>query len=482
MINHNELELYNFINKRRRKKIAAKYRLAFSIIFDKVTLFYLIPLLIIGILFLKNSIDYNSEWIIYFNHNNFLFATVLGAYLIVCYSFKALIDPRYRLTSSEYNLTVLPYSMKHIINIIILREQLKRLAIFLCILIVFYILGILNLNSILLLLTSFLISDFTSGLLQWLIFQKTALVKATLLTGILLITTLFLTLLLNIENSSFLFWIFQSISIIIIIILLKIDRFKQVNWRLVVLISDDKTWNPFLFKLITGVGFNSISTRTRMSLPTNNQKKSKPLPYQLQKILLKYWKQSLINNKSISFHLLSNGLAITAFFTFKATFSLTLGFTLASLLVTYLISNFLIEKLNQLNFQIIPWNLNDYVESLYKLTRWFIFILFVPQGIFLLMNISEYSLLSIGIVLVSECLLSMTYLKNVIRTNVLSQIFKNENTKKKNTFTAIIYAISVTLIGIYPLYAILAIIILTYTKYRVSFKIKFRSFLNAQKN
>jgi len=482
MINRNELELYNFINKRRRKKIAAKYRLAFSVVFDKVTLFYLIPLLIIGILFLKNSINYSSEWIIYLNLNNFLVATVLGAYLMVCYSLKAFIDPRYRLTSSEYNLTVLPYNMKYVINIIIVREQLKRLAVFLCILIVLYILDILNLNSILLLLTSFLISDFTSGLLQWFIFQKTALVKATLLTGILLITLLFFTLLINIENTSFLFWIFHSIYIVIIIMLLKIDIFKQVNWRLVVLISDDKIWNPFLFKLITGVGFNSVSTRTRMSLPTNTQKKSKPLPYQLQKILLKYWKQSLINNKSISFHLLSNGLAITVFLTFKVTFSLTLGFTLASLVVTYLISNFLIEKLNQLSFQIIPWNLNDYVESLYKLTRWFIFILLVPHGIFLLMNISEHSLLSIGLVLVSECILSMTYLKNVIRTNVLSQIFKSENTKRKNAFTAIIYAISVTLIGIYPLLAILTIIILTYAKYRVRFKIKFRSFLETQKN
>jgi len=482
MINHNELELYNFINKRRRKKVAAKYRLAFSIIFDKVTLFYLIPLLIIGILFLKNSINYNSEWIIYLNLNNFLVSTVLGAYLIVCYSFKAFIDPRYRLTSSEYNLTVLPYRINHIMHIIIFREQLKRLSIFICILTIVYILGVFNLNSLVLLLISFLISDLTSGLLQWLIFQKTALVKATLLTGVLLITILFLTLLMNMEYSSFLFWIFHSISILVIIIILKIDILKQVNWRLVVLISDDKTWNPFLVKLITGVGFNSISTRTRMSLPTNNQKKSKPLPYQLEKILLKYWKQSLVNNKGISFHLLSNGLAITAFLTFKATFSLTLGFTLASLIVTYLISNFLTEKLNQLNFKIIPWSLNDYVESIYKLTRWFIFILFVPQGIFLLTNISEYSLLSIGLVLVSEYLLSMTYLKNVIKTNVLSQIFKKGNMKKKSTFTAIMYAISLTFIGIYPLLSILAIMLLAYTKYRVSLKVKFQSFLNVQKN
>ena len=65
-----ELHVLRFISKQRTKKIIEKYKLAFSIIFDKTTLIYIGIAGIIGLFVLKDRAHYYSHDIQLININN----------------------------------------------------------------------------------------------------------------------------------------------------------------------------------------------------------------------------------------------------------------------------------------------------------------------------------------------------------------------------------------------------------------------------
>lgn len=65
-----ELHVLRFVSKQRTKKIIEKYKLAFSIIFDKTILIYICIMGIIGLFFFKESAHYYSHYIQLINRNN----------------------------------------------------------------------------------------------------------------------------------------------------------------------------------------------------------------------------------------------------------------------------------------------------------------------------------------------------------------------------------------------------------------------------
>lgn len=249
-----ELHVLRFVSKQRTKKIIEKYKLAFSIIFDKTILIYICIMGIIGLFFFKESAHYYSHYIQLINRNNDSLIIYFLLLSSLFYFFKGFLDPRYKVTTSDYNLNLLTYDLDKILKILVINQQIKRILIVSLLIFVCYLLNVFNLETMLLFIIFFSTSDIFTGIIQWRNFQrgiKSFLISVSyifLLFGVYLYSY-FLT---DLSRTSILTLIF-ILLIILILIQFKTNISHSTNWNEVTIIGDDKTWNLLIVKLITGV-------------------------------------------------------------------------------------------------------------------------------------------------------------------------------------------------------------------------------------
>ncbi|MFC2949998.1 hypothetical protein [Virgibacillus sediminis] len=413
-----EFNAYKFINKQRRKKIRNQYKLAFSILFDKVTLVYLIPLFFVGILLFKESIQGEAGYIYSLNQYNYSVTIFLTSIIFLFYSFKSLFDPRYKVTSSDFNLSLLTYDIEKIIKIIILHEQAKRLIVFTIVIVALYGLGIFSLKTGLLFVVSFGVTDFFSGLIQWGAYQKNTkaiiarILFSTVAIGIWLIA--FTTFLIDFSFIVFPFYLILCGTFSIF--LFKRTLTENVNWKQVLLLGDEKTWNLLIVKLITGTGFNNLENKGRLPGLTKNMKVDNP-PYDLTSVIALYWKRYLLLNKALSFNVIVNCLAILLFLSLSVNLPSGMNLAIPTLVGMYLLYGIFKSKLETMHFQVLPVSINSHIDAFYRITYWFILALLLAHSVVLVIN-SSFSLGLIPVIILGEWLVVSYTFKTLLNLGI----------------------------------------------------------------
>lgn len=406
-----ELHVLRFVSKQRTKKIIEKYKLAFSIIFDKTILIYICIMGIIGLFFFKESAHYYSHYIQLINRNNDSLIIYFLLLSSLFYFFKGFLDPRYKVTTSDYNLNLLTYDLDKILKILVINQQIKRILIVSLLIFVCYLLNVFNLETMLLFIIFFSTSDIFTGIIQWRNFQrgiKSFLISVSyifLLFGVYLYSY-FLT---DLSRTSILTLIF-ILLIILILIQFKTNISHSTNWNEVTIIGDDKTWNLLIVKLITGVGFNFTPHRLRTS--GVNKKKVKEAPYTLPAIITRYWKNYFTFNKNISFTIITNCIAVLIFLNININVNAPSGLylTFSTLIYMYWLYGIFKHKLDTIQFKVLPFSTECHIRGFYLSTSWMMLIILLVHSTFKLMDPSISNGLDIFTILSEWLLIKFTFM------------------------------------------------------------------------
>ncbi|MFC3039667.1 hypothetical protein ACFOGI_05330 [Virgibacillus xinjiangensis] len=435
----------------RRKKIRKQYQLAFSILFDKITLWYLIPLFFVGILLFKETIQGVAGSFNALNQFNYTISILFPFILSLFYLYKSLFDPRYKVTSSDFHLSLLPYDIEKVIKIIVLHEQLKRLIVFFISIICFYWLGIFSLKTGLLLTVSFGVTDFLSGLIQWRTFQRNIKAIIARILGGTVIAAICLaalsSFLIEISSIFFLYYIVSCGALAVFLFSRTLT--SQVNWKQVILTGDEKTWNLLIVKLITGIGFNHIERTGRLPGVAKETKNDQP-PYELTSVLALFWKRYFLLNKASSFHVLGNCLAILLFLSLSINLPSGLNLSIPAVVGMYLLYGIFKSNLETTRFQVLPGSISSHVDAFYRVTYWFFLTLLGAHSLFLGIN-SSFPSGMIPVVILGEWLVvSYTY-KTILKLGISSFFRMKQQYRAFHLFTILFFLTLLTMLELFPL-------------------------------
>lgn len=453
-----ELHVLRFVFKQRIKKISEKYKLAFSIIFDKTTLIYIGIAGIIGLFVLMESVHYYSHYIQLINKNN---DSLIIYFLVVSslfYFFKGFLDPRYKVTTSDYNLNLITYDIDRIIKILVINQQIKRVLIMSFLTFICYLLKILNLETMILFIIFFSTSDIFTGIIQWRNFQRR--IKSFLISvsyiSILFGVYLYLYFLTDLSKTSILALLF-ILLIILILIQFKTNISQNTNWNEVIIIGDDKTWNLLIVKLITGVGFNFIPHRLRTS--GVNKKKVKETSYTLPAIITRYWKNYFIFNKNIPFTIITNCIAVLIFFNVSINAPSGLSLALSTLIYMYWLYEIFKNKLDTIQFKVLPFSIECHIRGFYFTTSWMMLTILLVHSTFKLIDPSISNGLVIFIIL-SEWLLIKFIFTYLLKYGAMDKLNFKKMPKFYHLFLVIFYSLLLMIIESIPIFSFIIILII----------------------
>lgn len=462
-----ELHVLRFISKQRTKKIIEKYKLAFSIIFDKTTLIYIGIAGIIGLFVLKDRAHYYSHYIQLININNDSLIIYFLLLSSLFYFFKGFLNPRYKVTTSDYNLNLLTYDLDKILKILVINQQIRRILIVSLLIFVCYLLKVFNLETMLLFIIFFSISDIFTGIIQWRNFQRR--IKSFLISvsyiSLLFGVYLYSYFLRDLSKTSILTLLF-TLLIILILIQFKTNISHNTNWNEVIKIGDYKTWNLLIVKLITGVGFNFIPHRLRTS--GVNKKKVKETSYTLPAIITRYWKNYFIFNKNIPITIITNCIAVLILFNvnINAPSGLYLAFT--TLIYMYWLNEIFKNKLDTIQFKVLPFSIECHIRCFYVNTSWMILIILLVHSTFKLIDPSISNGLVIFIIL-SEWLLIKFIFTYLLKYGAMDKLNFKKIPKFYHLFLVIFYSLLLMIIESIPIFSFIIILILG-SKYLFKFK------------
>jgi len=224
---------------------------------------------------------------------------------------------------------------------------------------------------------TFVLTDLSTGMLQWRHFQKpfkSFVVSATYICALIIIE--FLT---NF-STIYTFVLLCTLLVIITFVQFHINSFSRVKRCEVIAISDEKTWNLLIVKLITGVGFNVILNRLRTF--QINKLKVKKTPYKLSALIATYWKNYFMLNKHIPFHIITNCSAIFIFFRVNIHMPLGLYLVLPIMACMYWLYSLFKQSLDKSSFKVLPFILDCHARGFYIATRWLFIVLLLMHAIF----------------------------------------------------------------------------------------------------
>jgi hypothetical protein len=454
-------EVFLLLYRSRLKQVIGLYKMSFFILFDKVTLFYLIPFSLVALLVVRQYV---------FGHINYVLLSILHNYPLLCctvFAFlfllstgiSSIISPRFKLTNSDYLILTLPVNMELILRWNIKREQFKRLILLVIFLSIFtFIFNLFSLLTYVFIIITFVIVDLFAGLFQWKTFQQHG--KQRLFSLFVYFTSVLIFGLMVIFFYKIKFpvpiVIFYIIEMLIVqflsFIWLKGKLMGSVEWGKTVWYGEEKTWNRLVVKLITGTGFKSnkfwISKKTV---------KEKRIKYQLVKVLTHYWKEHCLQNKVFLINMVTNTAAIWGYLVIR-NHAIDFAYSISSIIMLYFLISVFKDSLNTYQFRVLPWPKREYVRS-------FLFFSFWP--IILLLGLNFISLIWLSKFILLKCLLivfgvgtyTFSYLILLLNDSFLSFGNKGKLLKLKQVLYIIFYVGLCYLSTFYPFINIAIILI-----------------------
>ncbi|WP_042226689.1 hypothetical protein [Paenibacillus popilliae] len=381
-----EYNAYKQVKRSRQKKILNLYKLSFSILFDKWTLIYSTPFVILIVMFIRQQLM-NTMLPSYVNNDFYMINILLIVLIIAVYSLCSVINCRYRLTVSDYTLRYFPLDVNRYVKYVILNAQLKRLVLFSLLPFFLFISKVISIPYVLLLLVNFFISDSLAGFIQWRLFHNLAKHRLVWFIAWLLVTILFIFIGINglfysiHAYSSSILLALLSIGGILYFFALKSDFLANMDWQRAIHFGENKTYNLFFVKLVTG---NFSAYQKHAWIPTNEIRSIKEISYSLDSLIKHLFKKKLWQKKGTMISLLSNCMALNIFFSnMSMPFSLFMAFIIPSFLFLTTMRTVFIDALSQPFIQTIPLQ-HQMISSIFlKLTVAIAFFIHLPQVYFL---------------------------------------------------------------------------------------------------
>lgn len=381
-------QAYKLIKRNRFRRKKKMYQLALSVMVDRTTFFYL--LVIGGYAFVSFFIigdiisDYEEQFMIIEEvavTRFWLFLTILP----IRYLNQAFSHPGVMFSSSEYQLSLLPYSRREIWFKTVLEKWLKRVLTYLIIGCIIIVITPISFSLVLRYMILLICFDVLMTIPQWKLYQQHFFVKIAWLCFMLFVN--FIGFLLSLYTDIPIVGILFIGLLIIINVKLKDSVFKNVNWNKITEIIDFKLWNMWLISKASDV---KITRQKKYSIFQKMGIGKRPFMYREQNIYHRLWIQYLGKNIGLIIQAMGTLFVMLIVFLFLNDFIFYIGLVIAiyvhaTILVILFRSHFEGDIL-----RVLPWNLVVYKQAFFKWVVASGIILVVPIIIYLTMNASTW--------------------------------------------------------------------------------------------
>ncbi|HLR14400.1 MAG TPA: hypothetical protein VK144_01130 [Bacillota bacterium] len=376
--------LWSIYRKMRRQRLQKKwniYKKVYSMSFDKTILIYaLIALGYVGtsIMLSGNVLEQMKKGFALIENigerNIWLFISIFP----VAYIFRSLRSPGIVFSSSEYQLSILPYRLRHIWNVLVFDKWLKR-----------GILGsiiwlVLLLTPLSKLFTSLYVGVFVSVHLAmtvpvWRLYQKRWYVKVGVLLGAGIIVGLLVWLHPIIAAS------FVVISILIWNVYAYTRVMNHVQWGKVTEISDMHIWKMPFISYITKVPFKR---EKRFFVLQKLPFRRKRFTYEATSVHHRLWHSYIIKNGKTLFQLLGILLVFLSAMAFIKGFVFYIGVAISIYIFSQMSASMYYDRFKSDILEILPWDLHVFRRTFFRWTIYGGFILLCPVMIYYIFHFS----------------------------------------------------------------------------------------------
>lgn len=371
----NLYSIYRTIKQRRFRKKLHIYKQVYAMSFDKTILIYL--LVFLGYIGTAAFISGNFTNPV---RNGFAFIEELGTtnFLAITsiypirYIFQSMRKPGITISSSEYQLTILPFRLREIWNVIVVEKWIKRIAVGLVFFLILLFTPLPNTLTATYIFTILLI-DIAMTAPLWRLYQRHSLMKLLTFIGGLVVVGLLL----------YIHPILASVVVVLGIFMWNISAWKNllrdVGWAKVVEGSDYKVWKMPLISSITKVPFKR---EKRVYVLQKIPFRRKKFVDDASAIHHRLWHSYMIKNIRVLFKMIGILLVFLSAMIFVNSFIFYVSIAISVHIFTKMSASLFYDRFKSDILEVLPWNLRMFRQTF---LRWNVY-----GGIFLIVPVLIY--------------------------------------------------------------------------------------------
>ncbi|GGA84306.1 hypothetical protein [Ornithinibacillus halotolerans] len=348
-------QAYWFIKQNRIRKKRKVRKQFVQLNFDLTTTIY--SLVLVGYLFATIFIfnDFLGQF-----HEQFMFieSQMVDRFWLILtivpirFIFKSFREPGILITNSEYQLAMLPHSIKKIAVFVMVEKWLKSLIQYLLIATLAILITPIETMLIVIYFSLFWLMEVLCTIPQWKLFQSHIMIRISLF--ILLIS-------LDIIG------VFTSQSILISIFILMLmvatnliywkNMFMHIHWGRVIEVNDYMVWNMPLISKATKIKFKK---QRKYSIFQNMASRRKPFPYRDSPIHRRLWIQLLRENVEFILQVIGGLFFVILVLPFISDLVTLIGIAISIHVYSVFISSIYRERFYSGIVQVLPWHVGSY--------------------------------------------------------------------------------------------------------------------------
>ena len=346
----------------RRSRFRKKYKLikmALQMMIDKTIAIYLVILLGYAVsaffIFADLATTYQSELQFFETEAEARFWLILTV-IPLRYLFQAFRLPSVFITSSDYQLGLLPYSIRRIWMYVAAEKWVKKIVIYgVLVPVMVWVTGIAA-KILLLYAVLFIVTDILMTVPQWKLYGQKWYVKSGWLFVGLLFNGIGLYFSITIEVGIFIFAILLVWNGLLIP-----HIFKHVNWPRITEISDYHTWKmPFIER----ASETKYKRSRRFGMFSQSKRKKYPFHYDNHSIYSRMWQLYFRNNLEHAFKLVGALLVMLVMVRlFWTAFAMFIAIALALHIFFVTAGTFFRDRFRTDLLEVLPWDLFTYKQA-----------------------------------------------------------------------------------------------------------------------
>ncbi|MFD2043866.1 hypothetical protein ACFSTA_07355 [Ornithinibacillus salinisoli] len=352
---------YLFLKKSRSRKKRKMYKMAFDLMIDKTTAVYLV--IVGGYAFASIFIfgdfirEFDDQFAFIEEQAPKRFWLILSV-LPLRYINLSFRNPGVIFSSSEYQLSLLPFSRGRIWFYCVLEQWLKKLLFF--ILMATVILFITPISSFIVIsyVLMLWLMDVLMTIPQWKLFHANVIVKIGILFSLLVFNFIGV-----VTGNSMVFGIVIVSLIICTNIYLLKYLFVNIHWGKITDISDFNLWN---MKLIALASETKFKRNKKYSFFHNLSNRKKPFAYTEKGIHHRIWQVYFSKNIEVVIQLIGTLTIMIVILRFVNDFAVQIGIAIAIYVYTQMVANFYMNRFHDDLLVALPWELQSYKQTLRK--------------------------------------------------------------------------------------------------------------------
>ncbi|MFA1822582.1 hypothetical protein ACDX78_20925 [Virgibacillus oceani] len=363
-----------FLSKNRFHKKSKLRKMALELVIDRTTAIYL--LLFFGYMFAAMFIfgDITEElrpYFMFLERNAETGFWIILTALPIRYVFKAFRQPGIKFSSSEYQLSLLPYAREKVWLLTLAGRVVKKTLVYGIGAGIVVILTPISSPLVISYIALFLTYDVIMAVPQWKLFQQRVWVKIGLLLAVIGINVL------GIVLASPIVGIVLAGLIVISQIYLIPRTFKGIDWSRVTEISDYHVWN---MQLIGFASSTKMKRQKRFGIYQNSPKRK--VPFRTNKAIHhRMWKVYLFKNYELLFRLIGVLFLMLIVLPFLYEIALPIGMAIVIYAYSSVMSTFFMDRFRADMLEVLPWDLSGYRKSFFTWTAAGGAILLIPAVI-----------------------------------------------------------------------------------------------------